>query len=130
METNFNSLASRIHKDCDGLRIKYKELSAEDSENINIRCDELMETRFAKYEIVAKAFNKYFTQDNLQMSLERKADLYMLAEMNAKKANKEEVSQTQSLIENLNQRVKHLSIVQYELARSLEPVKNSINDFD
>ena len=70
-----------------------------------------MTTKFAKYDHVAKAFQKYFSEDDLSLSLERKPDLYMLAEMNSKKAGKEEVARMEELINSLNHRVKHLSVV-------------------
>ena len=54
----------------------------------------------------------------------------MVNKLNDAKATKEELMQTNALIENLNERVKHISILQNELAIMLEPIRNSVNIFD
>ena len=46
------------------------------------------------------------------------------------KADKEDLNYTNSLIESLNERLKHLSTIQNELATTLEPIKYSIHKFD
>ena len=45
------------------------------------------------------------------------------------KATRQEMMYVHCLIESLNERVKHLSVVQTELASSLVPVSNSIGKF-
>ena len=46
------------------------------------------------------------------------------------KANKVELKKTNEIIENLNDRVKHISIVQNELAEMLAPIRDSMQHFD
>ena len=46
------------------------------------------------------------------------------------KADKESLDKTNALIENLNDKVKHLSIIQNELALSLAPINKNIGNFD
>ena len=54
----------------------------------------------------------------------------MIDEVNMKKASKIELAHTESLIRNLNERVKHLSTLMSSLANSMLPVKNAIGEFD
>ena len=70
-----------------------------------------MAERFEKYEKVAQSYSKFFDSDEIALSLERKADMYMIASLNDKKANNEDVKQTNHLIEKLNERVKHIAVV-------------------
>ena len=64
------------------------------------------------------------------MNLGRKVDIHKQEEINDKKADKTELIETQNMLENLNDRVKHLANLQNELALNLEPVRNSINQFE
>ena len=47
----------------------------------------------------------------------------MIASLNDRKANNEDVANSNVLIEKLNDRVKHLSVIQNEFSMVLEPVK-------
>ena len=70
-----------------------------------------MKGRFEKYEKTAKSYERFFDNDDIQLSLDRKADLYMIASLNDRKANNEDVTNSNHLIEKLNDRVKHVSVV-------------------
>lgn len=59
--------------------------------------------------------------------MERKADLMKVNKMNDNKADKTDLNKTNNLIDNLNERVKHLSVLLTELAGSLEPIKNTLD---
>lgn len=72
----------------------------------------------------------FFDNDDLTLRLERKAEIHHITKINEIKANKYDLAKTNDLIESLNERVKHLSNVQNELAITLEPIKNSMNIFD
>ena len=78
--------------------------------------DGFLSTRFAKYDSVSRQFHKFFSQDELSLTLDRKASLQRVNQLDSVKANKEDVQFTKKLIESLNERVKYLSIVQHELA--------------
>ena len=54
--------------------------------------------------------------------------MYLVNQISEKKANETDLKFTQSLIDSLNHRLKHLSVLQNELALSLEPVKNTITN--
>lgn len=85
---------------------------------------------FQKYENVAKEFQKFFNKEELSAAFDRKADIEMINELNQFKATKTQIEETKKLIDNLNFRLKHISIVQREIATLLEPSKNSFNHFD
>lgn len=71
----------------------------------------MVNTKFSKYQDVYRDFSKFFDQDALRLQLERKCDLHMFEQLNDSKAAKTSVEYEHSLIENLNERVKHLSIL-------------------
>jgi len=50
-----------------------------------------MAGRFEKYDKVSKAYERFFYNDDIQISLDRKADKYMLLQLNDKKASNEDV---------------------------------------
>ena len=60
----------------------------------------------------------------------RKADMTVLNRLNEIKANRHELVKTNDVIDNLNERVKHMSVLQNELAEMLVPVRDSIGHFD
>jgi len=60
----------------------------------------------------------------------KKADIELINRLNEQKATKVEVLETHDLIESLNLRVKHISVMQSELADLLKPIKNNIGQFD
>ena len=82
-----------------------------------------MKTKYSRYESVAKEFKKFFSSDELSETLRQKADLKMLDDMNIIKANKKDFDRAKRLIDNLNERVKHISTLQSEIARSLNPIR-------
>ena len=91
------------------------------------RCKELMKTSLAKYEAVCNSFSRFFDSDDLNLALERKADIGMVAKVDDLKASKQELQQSKAMVESLNDRVKHLSILQQELASLLMPIRESMN---
>ena len=48
--------------------------------------------------------------------------------MDLKKANKDDLDSTKTLITNLNERVKHLSILQSQISDFLAPMKDNLAD--
>jgi len=54
----------------------------------------------------------------------------MIDLINMKKANKADLSATEELIENLNDRVKHISNLLQTLTSSILPIRNTIMTFD
>jgi len=66
----------------------------------------------------------------LTKTLAQKADKTLLTRIEELKATRAELGETNSLIVNLNERIKHLSIIQNSIVSQLEPVSNSISQFD
>ena len=62
--------------------------------------------------------------------LNRKVDVSAIDSLHEIKADKEDIDQTRDLIDSLNNRVKHLSVIFHEMAGALMPVRNSISVFD
>ena len=54
----------------------------------------------------------------------------MIDKVNKNKASKMELAYTETLLNNLNDRVKHLSSLMSTLANSMLPVKNAIGEYD
>ena len=79
----------------------------------------LLKTKLKSYESVYNEFRKFFDDDELTLILKRKADIYMVDQLDDLKANKLQVSQLLTKIENLNDRVKHVSVIQNEIADQL-----------
>eukprot|EP00347_Sterkiella_histriomuscorum_P007153 403350064 len=82
------------------------------------------------YERVLNAFQKFFDQEELQKILDNKANLDMIQNLNDAKASKLQVLQINQMIEQLLERIKQLSILQVETARTLIPQKNQGNGFE
>ncbi len=57
--------------------------------------------------------------------MDRKAELRDIDRLNDLKANKDQIKQVESLINALNTRMKHMSILQAEIAKSAVPNKAS-----
>jgi len=49
---------------------------------VNQTCEELMKTKFARYEAVRNEFAKFFGQDELSYIIDNKADLKMVENLN------------------------------------------------
>ena len=63
------------------------------------------------YEKVLLQFSKFFDQEELQKILDRKADIILLQSVQEAKANKTDLEECLHLIDNVHERLKHLSIV-------------------
>ena len=130
MKKDFAKLKKNIINEQNILQHKLENFSQKQELDVNGRCEELMRTRFERYDKLSREFSKFFSQDELSIQLERKANISMVDQVVLIKADKEEVAHTNVLIENLNERLKYLSVVQNELASTLEPIRNSVNSFD
>lgn len=73
--------------------------------------------KFANYDRVANSFSKFFNSEELEKALNNKADLHLIEGLRAEKAALTKVQNCEALIEALNIRLKHLSILQSELAK-------------
>ena len=93
---------------------------------IDGRCEIVLREKFMRYEQVWKDFSKFFNVDLLEEQLAKKADLEMITMLNAQKVNNQELIQTRHTIDNLNDRVKHLSVIQSEMASYLIPPKGRL----
>ena len=71
--------------------------------------EELLVQKFNKYEEVTRAFKKYFHQDDISKLLNQKVDKITMNDFGLKTVKKNELLETNNLIENLNERVKHLA---------------------
>lgn len=87
----------------------------------------MLRDKFSQYDRVRKDFDKFFDIPMLSRQLDLKADIDMIKEMETRKVNHKEHNQTKSIIRNLHDRVKHLAVIQAELADTLIPYKSKIN---
>lgn len=77
------------------------------------------------YERVLSMFQKFFDHEELQKLFDKKADVTSVQSVKDIKANKIDVEGCLNLIESVHERMKHISILQVEMARSLIPQKTS-----
>lgn len=75
----------------------------------------------SNYERVLNQFSKFFDQEELAKIIERKADVSLVQNVQDIKANKSDVEGCLKLVETVHERIKHMSILQVEMARSLVP---------
>ena len=89
-------------------------------ENLDLRidgqCEKLLKTKFEKYEKVKKDFQNFFNVEQITDQFCKKADVEMVNTLNKAKVNNAELKHTNFLIDNLNDRVKHLSTILAEMA--------------
>ena len=89
-----------------------------------------MERSMQKYEGVYKSFKKYFASANMEEIIQNKAGIKEIAYLDDIKATKSELFQARALIDSLNERVKHLSNLQSEMASSLIPLRTQLMSYD
>lgn len=77
----------------------------------------------ANYEKVLGMFQKFFDQEELSKIIDRKADITLVQNIQDVKANRIDVDSCLKLIDTINERLKHLIILQVEIARSMVPQK-------
>ena len=73
------------------------------------------------YERIANMFRQFFTQEDLGALIDRKADLEIVRRLNEQKAGINEVADVRQMIEGINEKLRHISVLQSELAMSLVP---------
>ena len=122
--------ASRLAAEKLLLAEQFEGLRGEQLELAQQTCEAVVIDKLHEYERVVKAFSKYFCEDEISVIMDRKAEKTMVANMTQNTATSEDVMYIHSLIESLNERMKHVSSVQNEVAMNLEPVKNAIKNFD
>ena len=72
----------------------------------------------------------FFNQETLNAVLGSEVDVKDLKDLSETKVDKEELCQTKTLINNLNERVKHLSNLLNALASSLIPLRTQLMSYD
>ena len=93
--------------------------------NMSSEVDHSVQRGLAKYmvnyEKVLGQFQKFFDQEELSKIIDRKADVTLVQNIQDVKANRMDVDSCLKLIETINERLKHLIILQVEIARSMVP---------
>ena len=89
-------------------------------------CDRLVKGRFYNYERVTKAFKKFFCEDEIMQIIDKKAEKANVDPILESKASKDELKTAFDQIENMNNRIKHLSSLQNQLANTLQPVTQNL----
>lgn len=95
------------------------------STEIERLCGDAVDQKLSLYDRVAESFQRFFGQDELQQVLDRKADLELVQRLQDTKATKQEITYQSSLIDALNVRLKHMSILISEIAKSAIPSRAS-----
>lgn len=83
----------------------------------------MINSRFEKYEDVYSSFTKFFNRDHLDQTLNQKVDAEIFENIVTKKVGTNEHYLLEVKVDNLNEKLKHLSIVQMEMAEMLVPIK-------
>lgn len=94
---------------------------------IDHQCEIVLKEKFMRYEQVRRDFSKFFNIELLEIQFDKKADMEMITMLNDQKVNNTDLAQTRYTIENLNERVKHLSVIQSEMANYLSSFKGKFS---
>lgn len=92
---------------------------------ISLICQSVIKQKLIQYEKVAKQFQQFFNTEEIQSIVDRKADIELIEKLQQTKAQKTELAVTNSLIDQLHGRLKHMSILVAELAKASIPSKAS-----
>ena len=90
---------------------------------MNKSLDLIVETKMHKYDHTVLQFEKFLSNRELQEILENKADLNFVAKIASTKCSIDQFEKGQQKIKLLNSKIKHLSVMQTEIARTLVPDK-------
>ena len=82
-----------------------------------------MKKRFREYDKVYKNFKQFFDQGDLGALLDRKADVELLRRINHAKAEKSELLEYETIMDNFNQKIRHISVFISELSAIMLPEK-------
>lgn len=102
----------------------FNQFKDEQMKEVHRTSEELLDNKFTRYEKVCNKFSKFFSEEELIYQIDDKIDRKMFGQMDLLKASKVELEQTEQLICNLNDRVKHLSNLVCTLTKQILPVKN------
>lgn len=105
------------------VKLEYKKYEEDLNYRVAGLCEKLVDINFSKYEKVHNDFAPFFDTDVLQTALNKKADLYLIGELNQEKIGHEEFKQIMDKINNVKNQLKHLSVNQLEMSKTLIPYK-------
>lgn len=95
------------------------------NEEVKLLCRNVVTIQLEKYDLVARGFQKFFSEDQLSDVIDRKVDMDTLVAVKDTLSTKKEMNYVASLINAVNIRLKHMSILQQEIAKSYVPNKAS-----
>jgi hypothetical protein len=110
MDTTANSVKNKMNK-----------LETQLSGVIDDYVEASLHAKMKHYDHVAAQFSKFFHEDDLATQFKRKVDINLFNKMTDIKASREELNQTLHIIDTLYERLRNLSLLQVEMARSLVP---------
>ena len=100
------------------------------NEYVSEVCERHLKERLSDYQRVMNSFEKFFSQEDLTKTIERKAEISLVTKLDEIKVNHSELQETVLLIQNLNDRVKHLATLQYEFSDALSLIRSTVGQFD
>ena len=65
IEQKFEDLKNSIITEKEELKLRYTQFTGNEADRINGKCDELIKTRYEKYDNVSKQFEKFFDSNEL-----------------------------------------------------------------
>jgi len=108
----------------------FRKFKSEQLDFITKICEEHYEGKFDKYEKVRNEFGKFFKQDDLIYQIDDKAEKTTVKNLDLDKASRNELSYTEGLVMNLNDRVKHIACLLETFTKTMIPAKHTISNFD
>ena len=119
----YNKLVSRdnaIEKELRETHTKmeawFEDLKIQNRSMVKNLVDGELEVKLRAYEQVVTAFKQFFDQEELAALLDRKADIEFVSHLQEKKAEQRDVRAVDAFCKQLYLRLKHLSVLQAELA--------------
>ena len=80
--------------------------------SVNQICEKLIKNKFVKYDNVSNSFSKFLYHEDVGIQLEGKANRLDLEDLQNQKASNNDLANINLKIDNLNERVKHISVIQ------------------
>ena len=109
------------------IKLAFEDSKQEFESLIDKICGEEIERKLGHYERVTKAFSQFFNQEDIGALIDRKADLELVRRVQDAKASRQELKNVHKMAELLNVKLKHVSVLQAEMAEQIIPPKVSSN---
>ena len=130
---------NNVKKEIDFIKNEFEEREiklAVQIENYKARIEDVVaysindqiDNTFKKYSNVVRNFKKYFNDEDLSTTIDQKADKTIIDDLRKTMANINEFYQLKHMVEDFQDKVKHLAVYTSELSYMLVPESSNLGD--